>query len=365
MKILFIIPIYIGDKNKFKNLVFTGGGARYPLELAKAFQRTFPEDNVEVMLFSSSNTTFTSENIKISLIRSTNFFTKYNGYYNPIPISLDFFKKIKSADVIHSFQMRTEASLMASLFAKLVKRKFFLTDTNFSGVSISRIIHPEYFSTGVLAISKEDYDSWNHKSKYIIYGGININQFKYKSVKKKYALYFGRIVSHKGVDVLINALDDEKVIIAGSSIDSQYLLYLRKISKNKNVEFIINPSDQKMINLYRDASCVVLPATSIDYLGKKWSRAGLYALVIPESMSCGTPVIVSNVGALPDFIETGRLINGYVFQDRNVVDLRNKIRKILFNPKLRNKMSINCRRLVEEKYDWNVIARKVKKIYIS
>jgi glycosyltransferase involved in cell wall biosynthesis len=92
-----------------------------------------------------------------------------------------------------------------------------------------------------------------------------------------------------------------------------------------------------------------------------WSRPGLYALVVPEAMSCGTPVIVSNVGALPYFIENNK--NGFVFKDRDTNDLRDKLNIIIKNKKLAETMGRNGRKLVELKYNWQVIAKNVRKIY--
>lgn len=365
MKILFIVPIYLKDEQEVDRIQFIGGGGRYPLELARALADN-SKDEVEILFFGNTDISKVSKNLKITLVKGVNFFQRFNGPSNPIPVSPLFFRKIKEADIIHGYQIRTEAVLIASLYARVINKPFVITDTNFNGLSLSRIIKPEKLANAVLAISQEDYDSWNAKKKFIIYGGVFKEAFPYQKIKKNYVLYFGRILSHKGVDVVVNAITKEqKLIVAGSALDKEYLIYLKKIAKGKHVEFIENPSDKKMVQLYRDASCFVLPATLKDYLGKTWGRPGLYALVVPEAMSCGTPVLVSNVGSLPDFIEKGDKINGYVFEDRNIKDLQAKISSILKNKKMLSKMSINARKLVEEKYDWHVIAKKVRKIYTT
>jgi len=80
-------------------------------------------------------------------------------------------------------------------------------------------------------------------------------------------------------------------------------------------------------------------------------------------MSCGTPVIVSDVGALPDFIESNK--NGFVFHDRDLNDLNKKISRIIEDKILAISMGKYCRNIVEKRYDWKVIAKKVRKIYAS
>lgn len=363
MKVLFIVPIYLENIGEVRKLQFLGGGGRYPLELAKNIA-SLKKDEVEMVFFGKSEDSMSFEGMKIILLPSVKFCPRFNGTANPLPRSWKFFQKIMQADVVHSIQIRTEATLLATIFSKLLRKPIFLTDNNFNGLTLARIIKPEHLASAVLAISKEDYDSWKVKNREIIYGGVDMEKFSYQKAKKKYVLYAGRIASHKGVDVLVNAMPDNyKLIIAGTPWEKDFILYLKKIAKVKNVDFIVNPSDEKLINLYQEASCFVLPATAKDYLGKVWGRPGLYALVVPEAMSCGTPVIVSNVGALPDFIEDNK--NGFVFEDRNINDLSDKLNKIINNKKLAETMGRNGRKLVELKYNWQVIAKNVRKIYSS
>ena len=49
--------------------------------------------------------------------------------------------------------------------------------------------------------------------------------------------------------------------------------------------------------------------------------------VIIESLLCGTPVIASNVGGIPDVIKHGE--NGYLFEPMNVKKLTNLLIKSL------------------------------------
>jgi len=361
MKILYISPIYFEDVEEIKKIHVLGGGGRYPFELAKNVLKT-GKDEVEIIFFGRTKSNFTIDGIRVSVIQAIKFLPKFNGYANPLPLSLDFFKKIKQADVIHGIQIRTEAIMLAIIYSKIIGKPMFVTDNGFGGASLAMLFPFETLAAGVMAISKDDYGYWKSKNKHIIYGGVDMKKFEYKKSKQKYILYAGRLVSHKGIEVLIKALPKKyRAIIAGNPLDKTYVSYLKKISKNKNITFVERPTDEKMVQLYRNASCFVLPVTTTDYLERKWKKSGLYALVAVEAMSCGTPIIVSDVGALPDFVEDNK--NGFIFHDRDVSDLRAKIEKIIENKELALQMGETCRKLVEEKYNWEKIAKNVRQIY--
>lgn len=363
MKILYISPIYFNDIEEIKRIHVLGGGGRYPFELAKNVLK-IGKDEVEIIFFGKTKSNFTIDGIRISVIPAIRLFPKFNGYANPLPLSMDFFKKIKQSDIIHGIQIRTEAVTLAIIYAKIIGKPIFVTDNGFGGISLAMLFHFESLAAGVMAISKEDYGYWKSPNKHIIYGGVDIGKYAYKGNKQKYILYAGRLVSHKGIDVLIEAIPKKyKLIIAGNPLDEAYITYLKKISKNKDITFVEKPTDQEMVRLYRNASCFVLPVTTTDYLGRKWKKSGLYALVAVEAMSCGTPIIVSDVGALPDFIENNK--NGFIFHDRDLNDLNKKISRITEDKVLAFSMGKYCRNIVEKKYDWKVIAKNVRKRYAA
>ena len=72
--------------------------------------------------------------------------------------------------------------------------------------------------------------------------------------------------------------------------------------------------DQKqLMGLYRQAAAVIMPL--------RWDEP--FGLVAVEAMACGTPVVGTNRGALPEIIETG--VTGFVFEgiDEAVAALAN------------------------------------------
>jgi len=83
--------------------------------------------------------------------------------------------------------------------------------------------------------------------------------------------------------------------------------------------------------------------------------------VILEALSCGKPVVASNVGGIPEVVHNDT--NGYVIEDYSVMEYKQKIRKILENTGLRSKMSQNAQSLVKDKFLMPQIAKQFESIY--
>ena len=117
-------------------------------------------------------------------------------------------------------------------------------------------------------------------------------------------LYSGRLSIEKGVKELIAAFEkldsnSAKLVIAGGSYSgdsavSQYEFKLKKycIENGLNVEFLGFVNNENMKRIYALADVLVIPSLA--------KEAG--SLTAIEGMSLGIPMIVSNVGALPEYL---------------------------------------------------------------
>lgn len=91
------------------------------------------------------------------------------------------------------------------------------------------------------------------------------------------------------------------------------------------------------------------------------SRREGFGLSILEAMACGKPVVSSNVSAIPEVLEHER--GGYLCEPGSVAQLVNAIRKLASSESLRIEMGRFNRRVVEEKFTLERMAREYHALY--
>lgn len=133
----------------------------------------------------------------------------------------------------------------------------------------------------------------------------------------EYILYFGRLSKEKGVKTLIDSMKDinYKLIILGTGPIEDELHEYVKNNNISNVEFKGFQQGEALTNYIRNARCVVLPS--------EWYENGPYSAM--EAMALGKPLIVSNLGGLPELVYDSK--NGYIYKSKE--ELRDKIQLMI------------------------------------
>lgn len=276
----------------------------------------------------------------------TSFFVRLHNIDKKFPVVCTFHSTFKSF-LFSPFQYGLFKSIIFSI-AELSKRlinpkKIVVHTRNDKSTLIERGIDPNRIVViphGAYSFFKKFYKRNKENSK----------------SDNRVVLYFGYIQENKGLEYLLKAMEiirdsipDVKLIIAGEGDLTRYSNLIEKLNKSLEIynDFIPN---NLVAKLFSHADIVVLPYTY---------HKG-YSGVLTIALSFGKPVIVTNVGDLPNIIENYR--EGIIIPPRNPKALANAIIRILEDDKLRKIMSKNALKKAKE-LSWNNIAKKHIKIY--
>ncbi|MCK4978932.1 MAG: glycosyltransferase family 4 protein [Candidatus Delongbacteria bacterium] len=185
------------------------------------------------------------------------------------------------------------------------------------------------------------------------------------SLKKKFHLeqyskivsFVGKFTDFKGIDVLINAakLVTEKIpriafALAGDGVLRKDMELLGLDLALNNIYFLGHQDQDSVADLYNLAEVSVVP-----------SRIEPFGLVAIEALACGTPVVATNAGGLPDFIndKVGQLV-----QMENVEKLAEAIIEELLN-KTKATKGIYAAEYALKNYSWGKSIEKVINLYLE
>ncbi len=182
--------------------------------------------------------------------------------------------------------------------------------------------------------------------------------------KERIILFFGYIRKIKGLDVLLEAFDqvaerfqDIVLIIAGSVIEGQSFDQYRQIMDRmrhgyKVRCFLEYVQFDKIPTFFRPADIVVLPYIEFS------AQSGVLHL----AQGFGKPVIVTNVGGLPEAVDDHE--TGLIVPPGDVTRLADALAYLLGNDRLRTTMGQQAQKRATEKFSWNAIAKiTIEKAY--
>ena len=169
-----------------------------------------------------------------------------------------------------------------------------------------------------------------------------------------FILFVGRLIKMKGVEYLIRAVKDLiplygnlKLVIVGDG-DAREEYERMASSIKENVIFTGYRSDAYRFMCAADI--VVLPSLC----------EGCPNIVL-EAMACGTPVIASRVGAVPDIIENDK--TGIIVEQKDVEGLKKALVQLIEDQELAKKMGERGRERIEKYFTWDAICKKLEGFY--
>jgi len=160
---------------------------------------------------------------------------------------------------------------------------------------------------------------------------------------------------NKGIKTLIAALAKlaspvhlTLVDAGGSGNDARN--WARSLGCSDRLEITGRIPNQDLVNLYRRAALVVVP-----------SRYEGFGLPAVEAMACGTPVVATSAGALPEVMRVG---GGGLLVPRDDPDaLAKAVSTLLEQPEMRHEMGARARPRIEATFSWRRVAERTARIY--
>jgi glycosyltransferase involved in cell wall biosynthesis len=130
----------------------------------------------------------------------------------------------------------------------------------------------------------------------VIHHGIDTSSFPFSAPPGEHLLFLGRMIPDKGPleAVRIARLLGLPLILAGSSTE-HFEQAVRPLLDGSQVRYAGEVDHQRRNALLSRASALLLPLTYPEPFG----------LVMVEAMACGTPVVATGIGAVPEIVEPG------------------------------------------------------------
>jgi glycosyltransferase involved in cell wall biosynthesis len=185
---------------------------------------------------------------------------------------------------------------------------------------------------------------------------VDLEQFQPSYVSEGYAVHYGRLVREKGVMTLLEAMrmvPDLHLYVAGTGdAEAEMKQYIQQHNL-ENVTMLGYLASEELIPLVQKAAFSIVPS--------EWYEN--YSMSVIESLACGTPVIGSRIGGIPEQIIDGT--NGLLFEMGRSDSLAEKIRYMIQNPEELARMSRSTRQLVETVNDPENHYQETMQIYES
>ena len=202
---------------------------------------------------------------------------------------------------------------------------------------------------------------------HVIPGGVNIHQFKANFSQLEARKQLGwhphrpiiftsrRLVHRVGVDKLLTALSIIKpkipeiwLAIAGrGNLQSALQNQAIELGLNHNVKFLGFLPDKHLPLAYQAADLTVIPSQSFEGFG----------LAIVESLACGTPVVCTPIGGMPEILTP--FSPDLITSSTSATHIATKLSQILLK-EIPKPSRESCRQYAVDKFDWNKIAQQIR-----
>ncbi len=184
-----------------------------------------------------------------------------------------------------------------------------------------------------------------------VYNGIDVKSFQFNEQPKGYAAFLGRMSPEKGPVQAIQAAKAAGInLVMAAKIDAVDQEYFAKEVKplidDKQIKFIGEVDHAGKVALLKDAIAL--------FALIQWEEP--FGLFMTEAMACGTPVIATNFGSVPELVQHG--VNGYIVANTPAAATQAVQALSLIKRQ-------DCRRIAEEKFSIDAMVAGYEAAYQS
>ncbi|MDB4192956.1 glycosyltransferase [Candidatus Pelagibacter sp.] len=138
--------------------------------------------------------------------------------------------------------------------------------------------------------------------------------------------YFGKIEKKKGIHTLLKALkllDIKDWVLNLDIFDIENLNYYKSIKND--LKYLKKTGRLRLIKCNHGDINTFMQKTDLTIVPSEWNEQ--YGRVIQEAAACGSIVIGSKIGAIPEIL----MQDSFIFEPKNANSLKNKIQDIYYN----------------------------------
>jgi D-inositol-3-phosphate glycosyltransferase len=314
------------------------------------------------------------EGFKVIRIKSWNIFENKIGVPYPLynlKILKVFNKEIKNSEIVYINDIFYVPCFFGALFANIHKKPIVLMEhikfekNSREIVNLFQKIVINTYGKYILNSSKKvivcniKVKKWLNQPEKTVFIKNSVNTKLFKPVNnnkkielrkknnlpldKPIILFVGRLVEAKGFDILFKATDkDYLVLFVGGGEATE------EMKKSKEIKLIGPVNQKKLVEFYNSADIFCLP-----------SRNEGFPLSILEALSCGVPVISSNLPGYEEYLDK----NDAILIKAKPENLKKAIFTLIHNQRLRNSLREKSRIKAVREFDWRTNVSSLLKIF--
>ncbi|MEO8936526.1 MAG: glycosyltransferase family 4 protein [Burkholderiaceae bacterium] len=218
-------------------------------------------------------------------------------------------------------------------------------------VTVSRALHDELLALGVDASRVVVLRNGVDAERFTPLDRVEARRRHRIEATSQVVVSVGRLHAAKGHDLVIEAIaglpDAQLLIVGGGSEDRALRAHAEALGVAHRVRFLGQQAHDELASLYAASDVLVLASSN-----EGWPN------VLLEAMACGTPVVATNVGGVPEIVtspEAGRIID-----ERSPRAIEAALRALFADPPDRA-----ATRRYAERYSWDETSRGQERLFES